>query len=37
MIVVSTDRGLCGGLNVNLFKTVLNEMKEWKEKMFPFN
>ncbi|HDR1424684.1 TPA: F0F1 ATP synthase subunit gamma [Pasteurella multocida] len=32
MIVVSTDRGLCGGLNVNLFKTVLNEMKEWKEK-----
>ncbi|ATF74895.1 F0F1 ATP synthase subunit gamma [Pasteurella multocida] len=32
MIIVSTDRGLCGGLNVNLFKTVLNEMKEWKEK-----
>lgn len=32
MIVVSTDCGLCGGLNVNLFKTVLNEMKEWKEK-----
>ncbi|HHT7856667.1 F0F1 ATP synthase subunit gamma [Pasteurella multocida] len=32
MIVMSTDRGLCGGLNVNLFKTVLNEMKEWKEK-----
>lgn len=32
IIVVSTDRGLCGGLNVNLFKTVLNEMKEWKEK-----
>ncbi|MGC7590300.1 F0F1 ATP synthase subunit gamma [Bisgaard Taxon 46] len=32
IIVVSTDRGLCGGLNVNLFKTVLNEMKVWKEK-----
>lgn len=32
IILVSTDRGLCGGLNVNLFKTVLNEMKEWKEK-----
>lgn len=32
IIVVSTDRGLCGGLNVNLFKTVLNEMKEWKQK-----
>ncbi|NBI12219.1 F0F1 ATP synthase subunit gamma [[Haemophilus] felis] len=32
IIVVSTDRGLCGGLNINLFKTVLNEMKEWKQK-----
>lgn len=31
-IIVSTDRGLCGGLNVNLFKTVLNEMRQWKEK-----
>ncbi|QLB39757.1 F0F1 ATP synthase subunit gamma [Mannheimia pernigra] len=27
-LVVSTDRGLCGGLNVNLFKAVLNELKE---------
>lgn len=25
-IVVSTDRGLCGGLNTNLFKLVLNDM-----------
>jgi len=31
-IVVSTDRGLCGGLNVNLFKTVLAEMRNWKDK-----
>ena len=31
-IVVSTDRGLCGGLNINLFKTVLNELKTRKEK-----
>ncbi len=31
-IVVSTDRGLCGGLNVNLFKTLVNEMKQWDEK-----
>ncbi|MDP9500194.1 F0F1 ATP synthase subunit gamma [Bisgaard Taxon 45] len=35
IIVVSTDRGLCGGLNVNLFKTILNEMKQWKEKGIP--
>lgn len=32
IIVVSTDRGLCGGLNINLFKQVLNLSKEWKEK-----
>ena len=31
-IVISTDRGLCGGLNVNLFKKVIHEMTEWKAK-----
>ncbi|WP_339066679.1 F0F1 ATP synthase subunit gamma [Teredinibacter turnerae] len=31
-IVVSTDRGLCGGLNVNLFKAVLRHSKEWADK-----
>lgn len=31
-IVVSTDRGLCGSLNVNLLRTVVGEMKAWKEK-----
>lgn len=31
MIVVSSDRGLCGGLNVNLFRTVLSEMRAWQE------
>ncbi|MFP1733598.1 F0F1 ATP synthase subunit gamma [Lonsdalea quercina] len=30
--VVSTDRGLCGGLNINLFKKLLAEMKEWGDK-----
>ncbi|EFX92884.1 ATP synthase F1, gamma subunit [Actinobacillus ureae ATCC 25976] len=30
--VVSTDRGLCGGLNINLFKATLNEFKTWKDK-----
>lgn len=28
-ILVSTDRGLCGGLNINLFKATLKKMKEW--------
>ncbi|MFV8818890.1 F0F1 ATP synthase subunit gamma [Haliea sp. E17] len=30
-IVVSTDRGLCGGLNINLFKTTVRAMKEWHQ------
>jgi F-type H+-transporting ATPase subunit gamma len=31
-IIVSTDRGLCGGLNINLFKVVVKAMKEWQAK-----
>jgi len=31
-IVVSTDRGLCGGLNVNAFKAVAKEIADWKSK-----
>lgn len=30
-IVVSSDRGLCGGLNINLFKQVVRENRQWKE------
>ena len=31
-IVISTDRGLCGGLNINLFRKVLGEMRSWQDK-----
>lgn len=31
MILVSSDRGLCGGLNANMFRAVLREMKAWSE------
>ena len=31
-IVVSTDRGLCGGLNINAFKATVASMKEWHDK-----
>jgi F-type H+-transporting ATPase subunit gamma len=31
-IIVSTDRGLCGGLNINLFKAVLGSIQEWQAK-----
>ncbi len=30
VIVVTTDRGLCGGLNVNLLRKVLRELKQWQ-------
>jgi F-type H+-transporting ATPase subunit gamma len=30
-IIISTDRGLCGGLNINLFKAALNSMSQWEE------
>ena len=30
-IVISTDRGLCGGLNVNLFKRVIGELQHWQD------
>ncbi len=30
-IVVSTDRGLCGGLNINAFKATVASMKEWSD------
>jgi len=32
MILVTTDRGLCGGLNVNLFRQALRTMQGWAEK-----
>lgn len=31
-IVVSTDKGLCGGLNVNMFRVLLRDMTEWHGK-----
>ena len=31
-IVVSTDRGLCGGLNINMFKLILADIAKWQEK-----
>jgi F-type H+-transporting ATPase subunit gamma len=32
LIIMSTDRGLCGGLNVNVFKQALGEIRAWQEK-----
>ena len=30
-IVMSTDRGLCGGLNVNEFRKLIPEIRKWEE------
>ena len=31
-VVVTTDRGLCGGLNSNLFRRLLPAIREWQDK-----
>ncbi|MGH8144868.1 MAG: F0F1 ATP synthase subunit gamma [Rhodanobacteraceae bacterium] len=31
-VVVSTDRGLCGGLNANLFRKLLGDIHAWQHK-----
>jgi F-type H+-transporting ATPase subunit gamma len=31
IIIISTDRGLCGGLNTNVFKSVIHLIREWQE------
>jgi F-type H+-transporting ATPase subunit gamma len=30
-VVISSDRGLCGGLNINVFKAMVGSMKAWHE------
>ena len=30
MIVITSDKGLCGGLNTNVLRLSLNKMKEWE-------
>ena len=32
LIVISTDRGLCGGLNTNLFKATITAMQQWRNR-----
>ena len=32
VVVITTDKGLCGGLNTNVLRLVLNQHKAWLEK-----
>lgn len=34
-IVISTDRGLCGGLNANLLRATVLAMREWDKNQIP--
>ena len=31
VILVTTDKGLCGGLNTNILRTLVNNMRQWEE------
>lgn len=35
VVLISSDRGLCGGLNANLFRTLLRQMQRWSETETP--
>ena len=36
-IVVSSDRGLCGGLNTNAFRKAVGHMAEWHQRGIPID
>jgi F-type H+-transporting ATPase subunit gamma len=36
-IVITTDKGLCGGLNVNLLKKVIREIKTWSDQEIEYD
>ena len=36
-IVITTDKGLCGGLNINLLKKVIGEIKTWSEQEIEYD
>lgn len=36
VIVVSTDRGLCGGLNSNLFRMLIQHIRRWQTEQVEF-
>ncbi len=36
-IIVSSDRGLCGGLNINIFKQAIKAMADWNQREISIN
>ncbi len=37
LIVITTDRGLCGGLNTNQFRAILRKVAQWQDKGFEYD
>lgn len=37
LIVISSDRGLCGGLNANMFRATIMNMKQWRDQQVPLD
>ena len=37
LIAISSDRGLCGGLNANLFRKTIVQMKQWDAEQVEFD
>jgi F-type H+-transporting ATPase subunit gamma len=37
VMIVSTDRGLCGGLNSNLFRTLVGQFRDWTKQGLEFD
>jgi len=35
VIIISSDRGLCGSLNINLFRRILKSLRNWRKKDVP--
>lgn len=35
VLIVSSDRGFCGGLNINLFRHVLKQLRQWDANTIP--
>ncbi len=31
-IIISTDRGLCGSINVNMFREIVRDLRKWQDK-----
>src|SRR5512139_3470154 len=36
LIIVTTDKGLCGGLNTNVLRLATHRMREWQNAKTPF-